>query len=264
MPWRIPEADLERVKRQTDLVALVRSRGIDLKPHGSKDWIGLCPFHPDRETPNFIVSPAKGLFHCMGCGQAGNPIQFVQYHDRISFRHAFEVLAHGQSAAFSAPPLTVPKLPCPLDPQADDATLFGQVVTYYHQRLKALPAGTGARAYLAGRGLDSDELIDHFQMGFSDRTLGLRLPLKNRKEGETLRRRLQQLGLWRESGHEHFNGCLVVPLGNESGQAVSLYGRRVHTSVALRTDAPKHLYPPGPHRGLFNRPALQSDEIILC
>jgi hypothetical protein len=27
MSWRIPEADLERIKRQTDLLALVRSQG---------------------------------------------------------------------------------------------------------------------------------------------------------------------------------------------------------------------------------------------
>ena len=57
MPWRIPEERLEAVKRSTDLVALARSRGIELKRHGSKDWIGRCPFHADRDSPNFIVSP---------------------------------------------------------------------------------------------------------------------------------------------------------------------------------------------------------------
>jgi hypothetical protein len=36
----------------------------------------------------------------MACGLAGNAIQFVQRHDGISFRHAFEVLAHGSGAAF--------------------------------------------------------------------------------------------------------------------------------------------------------------------
>ena len=110
----------------------------------------------------------------------------------------------------------MPRLPCPLDPEADDATLFRQVAGYYHERLKQI--GATARAYLASRGLDSDELIDHFQIGFADRTLGLRLPDKNRKEGEALRSRLTQLGLWRDSGHEHFNGCIVVPFHDEAGQ----------------------------------------------
>jgi DNA primase catalytic core len=264
MPWRIPEADIERVKRETDLVALAQSRGVELKKHGAKDFIGRCPFHNDQDTPNFIVSPDKGLWHCMACGKAGNVIQFVQHHDGLSFRHAFEVLAHGQGAAFAARPLikqsTVPRLPCPLDAEADDAALFAQVVAYYHERLKCLQTATTAtaRAYLASRGLDNDKLIDRFQIGFADRTLGLRLPNKNRAEGERLRSRLTQLGVWRESGHEHFNGCIVIPFQDEAGTVVSLYGRRVQ-----RGDL-KHLYLPGSHRGLFNRQCLTQPEIILC
>ena len=259
MAWRIPETDIERVKRSTDLRALVQSRGVELKKHGSKDWIGRCPFHADRDKPNFIVTPDKGLFHCMACGKAGNAIQFVQQHDGVSFRHAFELLNQGGTAAFAAQPLqkqtTVPRLPCPLDAAADDAALFRQVAGYYHERLKQ---SASALAYLESRGLRSDELIEHFQIGFADRTLGLRLPEKNRKEGDALRTRLAQLGLWRDSGHEHFNGCVVVPLLDEAGQVVSFYGRR-----AQKGDL-KHLYPPGPHRGLLNREALQADEIILC
>ena len=259
MPWRIPEGDLEQVKRQTDLRALVQSRGIELKKHGTKDFIGRCPFHDDKNNPNFIVSPQKGLWHCMACGKAGNAIQFVQQHDGFSFRHAFDLLKQGSPAVFSAQPMqkqsTVPKLPCPLDAEADDATLFRQVVGYYHERLKQTPT---ARAYLASRGLDDDRLIEHFQIGFADRSLGLRLPEKNRVEGERLRSRLTQLGLWRESGHEHFNGCIVVPLLDEHGHAVSFYGRRAQKGEM------KHLYPPGAHRGLFNRQCLNQPEIILC
>jgi DNA primase len=259
MPWRIPETDIERVKHETDLVALVQSRGVRLKKHGAKDFVGRCPFHGDQDHPNFIVSPGKGLWHCMACGKAGNAIQFVQAHDGVSFRHAFELLRQGGKAVFTAQPLTkqstVPHLPCPLDAGADDAALLGQVTAYYHQRLKETPT---ARVYLASRGLDNDELIDCFQIGLADRTLGLRLPMKNRREGDQLRSRLIQLGLWRESGHEHFNGCIVIPLHGANGNAVGFYGRR-----AQRGDL-KHLYLPGPHRGLFNPACFQEQEIILC
>jgi DNA primase len=201
----------------------------------------------------------------MACGKAGNVIQFVQQHDGVSFRHAFDLLRQGGPAVFTSAAIlaregpltkaTVPRLPCPLDAEADDATLFSQVVSYYHERLKQTPT---ARAYLASRGLDDDQLIDHFQIGFADRSLGLRLPDKQREAGAALRSRLTQLGLWRESGHEHFNGCIVVPLRDEAGKAVSLYGRRAQKGEM------KHLYPPGPHRGLFNRECLSQPEIILC
>jgi len=264
MPYRIPEADIDQVKRETDLLALARSRGIELKNHG-KDFIGRCPFHQDGDHPNFIVTPDKGLFHCMACGKAGNVIQFVQFHDGVSFRHAYELLRQKSATVFAARPLrhktSLHKMPCPLDAAADDAALFAQVAAYYHQRLKEMPV---ARAYLASRGLDSEEMINHFQIGFADRTLGLRMPDKNREEGERMRSRLTQLGLWRDSGHEHFNGCVVVPLhecgphGPSAGNIVSFYGRRAQAGYV------KHLYPPGPHRGLFNRAAFESDEIILC
>jgi DNA primase len=171
------------------------------------------------------------------CGKAGNPIQFVQYHDGISFRHAFELLDRGSKEAYASRPLakncTVPVLPCPLDPEADDATLLQQVTGYYQERLKAVPV---ARTYLASRGLDQDELIARYQLGFSDRTLGLRLPDANRKTGELLRTRLTRLGVWRKSGHEHFNGCIVVPLFNAAGKIVSYYGRRIERGAV------QHLY----------------------
>jgi DNA primase catalytic core len=265
---RIPDDDIERVKRTTDLLALVRSRGVELRKHGSKDWIGRCPFHDDQSNPNFIVSPDKGLFHCMVCGKAGNVIQFVQLHDGVSFRHAFEVLAHGHNAAFAAQPMTkqatVPRLPSPLALDADDVALMNQSLAYYRERLQQTPA---ALDYLKRRGLAA--AVEPFGLGFADRTLGLRLPFSNRNDGEALRTRLQKLGLLRESGHEHFNGCVVFPIQNapnqgasRTGKLMEIYGRKINDN--LRSGTAYHLYLPGPHVGIFNRECLASPQIILC
>jgi len=40
--------------------------------------------------------------------------------------------------------------------------------------------------------------------------LGYRLPEKNRKAGAEMRCKLQEIGILRDSGHEHFNGSLVI------------------------------------------------------
>ena len=258
---RIPEEDIARIKQTTDLAALVRSRGVELKNHGSKDLVGRCPFHED-EGPSLVVSPAKGLFHCMGCGAAGNAIQFVERFDGVSFRHAFELLSGG--LGFAAPvdqptvKATVPKLPAPVAFDADDAALLQQITDYYHQRLWKNPQ---ALAYLKKRGLDDEAMLQRFKVGFADRSLGLTLPHKNRKEGAEIRTRLTKLGVYRESGHEHFNGCIVIPILDAQGQVVGLYGRRLDDGGKAGI---KHLYLPGPHAGIFNAEALEHPEVILC
>ena len=257
---RIPESEIERIKRETDLLALVRSRGVELHKHGSKDFAGKCPFHAE-ETASFIVSPEKGLFHCMGCGAAGNAIQFVEKFDGVSFRHAFEILAEGKGfAAAPTEPVrqaTVPRLDPPFDPEADDAALLGQVADYYCERLRKTPA---AVEYLRGRGLWNEAAAEKFRLGFSDRTLGLRLPAKNRKEGEAIRARLQRLGVFRENGREHLNGRVVLPIPGPDGR-MKFYGRLI---AKPNPGTPRHLYLPGPHEGIWNAEALEAPELILC
>ncbi|MCC6338155.1 MAG: toprim domain-containing protein [Myxococcales bacterium] len=155
---------------------------------------------------------------------------------------------------------TVPKLASPVDAAADDAALLAQVRDYYHRTLKASPE---ALAYLETRGLKHEAVIDGFRLGFANRTLGLRLPDANRLAGEKVRARLQALGVLRDSGHEHLNGSLVVPLHDEAGAVVGLYGRKV--TPKLRVGTPNHLYLPGPHRAAFNSAALAGQQAaIVC
>lgn len=53
---------------------------------------GLCPFH-DEKTPSFNVTPSRGLFHCFGCGESGDAIDFVRLQLGLSFSEAVEYLA---------------------------------------------------------------------------------------------------------------------------------------------------------------------------
>lgn len=259
---RIPEGDIERLKEEISVERLVEASGIALRRSG-KDLVGCCPFHED-DTASLVVTPAKNLWHCFGCGIGGGPIDWVMKLRGFSFRHAVELLkADPALAAQGGAPVkrtTVRSLPPPVALDADDQALLGQVVDYYHQTLKTSPE---ALAYLKTRGLDHPEAIDRFKLGYANRTLGLRLPDKTRKSGAELRARLEALGIYRESGHEHFNGSLVIPVIDDSGEVCEIYGRKVLDN--LRKGTPKHLYLPGPHRGVWNEEALAvAKEIILC
>jgi DNA primase catalytic core len=256
----IPEDEIDRIKRETDLATVIRARGVELKPQGH-DLVGLCPFHDDHD-PSLRVTPGKGLWRCMSCNATGNVIQFVQRFDGVSFRHAYELLKTGKLSALSGPatgaPLkksTVPRLESPLTPDADDQAALRQVLDYYHERLKENP---DALAYLKKRGISS-EAVTTFKLGFVDRTLGLRLPHNNRKEGAALRERLTRLGILRDTGHEHLRGRIVFPVVAETGAIGTVYGRAIDDGG--KHD--RHLFLPGPQCGVFNPAALRLPEIIV-
>jgi DNA primase catalytic core len=261
---RIPEDEVERLKREVSVQRLAEARGIKLTRHGA-DLIGKCPFHDDR-NPSLVITPAKNLWHCLGaCNAGGSPIDWVMRAEGISFRHAVELLKadHLPLAASPIQPVkhgTVRKLPPPVERDADDRALLLQVVGFYNEALKQSPE---AMKYLETRGLKSSEIIDRFKLGFANRTLGYRLPAKNRAAGAQMRGRLQKLGVYRESGHEHFNGSIVFPIFDATGAVVEMYGRKITPN--LREGTPDHLYLPGAHRGVWNEEALiASKEIVLC
>ena len=261
---RIPEDEIERLKKEISVQRLAEARGIKLVRQGG-NLLGRCPFHDDK-TPSLVITPSKNLWHCLGaCNAGGTVIDWTMRAEGISFRHAVELLRadHLPLAASPIQPVkngTVRKLPPPIAQDADDRLLMSQVVEFYNETLKQSPE---AMKYLASRGLTNGEIIDRFKLGFANRTLGYRLPAKNRAAGAAMRGRLQERGILRESGHEHFNGSIVIPVFHRSGDVMEMYGRKITPN--LREGTPNHLYLPGAHAGVWNEEAmLASKSIILC
>jgi DNA primase len=212
MAYVSPEVK-ERIKREVSIQRLAEARGIKLRSSG-KELIGLCPFHKDTH-PSLNIDPAKNVWHCKGaCGEGGDVIKWVMRAEGISFTHAVELLKRNYlpSAASSTEPppktCTVPKLPPLFHTTVDEQKLLGAVVNYYHDILKQTPE---AQQYLLKRGLQSAEMVEHFRLGFSNRSLNYHLPDKNRAAGAEQRGRLEELGIFRKgAGHEHFVGSLVI------------------------------------------------------
>lgn len=269
---RIPEEEIERLKREISLERLAEAKGVKLKKHG-ENLLGLCPFHDDRE-PSLVITPSKNLWHCLGACQAGGSvIDWTMKAEGVSYRHALELLRadfpsleafpekpRGRQQGKVAKKTTTPKLPTIGERSASEEVLMREVVDYYHETLKHSPEALG---YLEKRGLRSSEMLERFRLGFANRTLGYRLPQKNRAVGAELRGQLSKLGVFRENGREHLRGSIVIPVFDEQGRVTELYGRKVNDH--LRAGTPKHLYLPGPHQGVWNREAFASSkEIILC
>ena len=261
---RISDDVIARLKQEVSVQRLAEARGVELKKHGT-ELVGICPFHTDDSEPNLVINPQQNTWNCAVCQTGGTCIEWVMGMEGISFRHSVELLRedHLPTANRNGKPpqkSTTPKLPPPVSRDADDRVLLLEVIRFYNQTLKESPE---ALRYLEGRGLRSSEIIDHFQLGFANRTLGYRLPEKNRVAGAEIRGRLQKLGILRDTGHEQFNGSVTIPIFGPDGEVVQMYGRKITPN--LRPGTPLHLYMPGPHRGVWNEQALAvSKEIILC
>lgn len=86
----IDQETIAKIHDTADIVDVV-GEFVNLKRSGT-NYKGLCPFH-DEKTPSFMVSPAKGIFKCFGCGKGGNAVNFIMEHEHYSYPEALRFLA---------------------------------------------------------------------------------------------------------------------------------------------------------------------------
>ncbi|MFZ5894279.1 MAG: DNA primase [Myxococcota bacterium] len=89
--WAVIGQDtLDRIRRETDLVALI-GESLKLVKRG-RSFVGLCPFHKEK-SPSFHVNPERGFYHCFGCHASGDALKFVQESEGLEFLDAVRRLA---------------------------------------------------------------------------------------------------------------------------------------------------------------------------
>ncbi|MDD2301200.1 MAG: DNA primase [Eubacteriales bacterium] len=81
---------IDEIKSRCNIVDII-SPLVPLKRAGTNQK-GICPFHNEK-TPSFVVSDAKQIFTCFGCGASGDVIEFVKRYYNLTFPEAVERLA---------------------------------------------------------------------------------------------------------------------------------------------------------------------------
>ena len=105
--------------------------------------------------------------------------------------------------------------------------------------------------YLKSRGIQSQEIIQSFKIGFVSGSL--KNILSPKSEYFTT---LKEIGLLNDQGNEIFYNCVVIPLFDQDQNPVGLYGRNIKEK--------RHLYLKGPHKGLVNHQgAKDTDKVIF-
>lgn len=82
------ESIFAKVKDSVDIQLVVEAFGVKLNRMGK----GLCPFHNEK-TPSFSIKKDDNTWHCFGCGEGGDAIDFVSKIKGKDGKAAAELLA---------------------------------------------------------------------------------------------------------------------------------------------------------------------------
>ena len=229
MTSRIPQHFIDDLLQRADIVEVIGSR-VPLKKAG-REYKACCPFHGEK-TPSFTVSPAKGFFHCFGCGAHGTALGFLMDYDRLDFISAVEELA-------SRVGMEIPREATAGAPQSPLAPVYdalAEAAVYFEKSLRGCQP---AIDYLRARGLDGDTARE-FRIGYAPAAWdGL---LQHFADSAAGQQDLIAAGLIvpREGGghYDRFRDRIMFPIRDSRGRVVGFGGR------VLGSGEPKYLNSP--------------------
>src|SRR3989344_5407956 len=147
------------VREKIDIVALI-SEYLPLKKMG-RNFTTVCPFH-NENTPSFVVSPERQIWHCFGCGKGGDAFTFLMDYENLEFIEALRILGkkagieiktYGSSVSSSKKELIY--------------SLNKLAAEYYNFVLTKHPVGKEALEYLIKYRKLNEKLIKTFNIGFA-------------------------------------------------------------------------------------------------
>ncbi len=220
----IEQNSIETLKQQIDIVDVIGSY-IELKRAGA-NFKANCPFHGEK-TPSFVVSPAKQIFHCFGCGMGGDAIKFVMEYEKLSYPEAIEKLASQYNFTLHY-----------TESQGDFSQTKRVLELLKEWYYKNLDSAKDAVGYLQSRGV-SRASIEDFEIGYapsSQEVMGylnsLHIPLPVAEEAGVVAKG--------ERGYyARLSDRVIFPIFSPSGAVVGFGGRTMGNHPAKYINSPQ-------------------------
>lgn len=211
---RIPQSFINDLLARVDIVDIIDVR-LTLKKTG-KNYQALCPFHDDKKTPSFSVSPDKQFYHCFGCGVSGTALTFLMEHDHLEFVEAVENLA-------GLIGLEVPR-EAGASRVRDNSNLYeilSRAAQYFRESLKTSPEAVN---YLKNRGL-TGEVARDFGIGYAPEgwdSIAQAIP-------DVSEKLLLEAGLLTSNDkgrvYDRFRERIIFPIKDTRGRVIGFGGR---------------------------------------
>lgn len=142
----IDERIIEQILDRADIVDVIGGY-VELKKKGA-NYAACCPLHKEK-TPSFMVNPARGTWHCFGCGKGGNVIGFLMEHDTLNFPEAVRALGKRYGIEVEETKLTPEQEQQRM--KRDSMYVINQRCAEYYRANLLVPANKVAADYVKGR-----------------------------------------------------------------------------------------------------------------
>lgn len=219
----ISKHSIESLKQSVDIVDVIGSY-VELRKSGS-NYVACCPFHNEK-TPSFVVSPAKGFYHCYGCNAGGDAFKFLMEYEKLSFIESVEKIASITNFTLEYEQ-TYQKKP--------DSIVLDELARFYQKQLSFHKPSLD---YLVSRSL-TKESIEKFGLGYC----GVSFETINFINAKLLdKQEALELGvIGRDGGREYarFSERIIFPIHSPGGKIVGFGGRTMSGANAKYINSPQ-------------------------
>ncbi len=220
----ITKDSIENLKNHLDIVDVI-SQYVELKKSGA-NFKACCPFHGE-DTPSFVVSPAKQIYHCFGCGAGGNnAISFVMEYEKLSFPEAIEKLASMYNFTLSYDESNQKK---------QDLKVLEEVNKFYQ---KLFVSNDIAKEYIKKRGI-SEFSIEKFEIGYAPSSNDTINFLKSNYFNLADAKELGVIDTGQNGLYSRFIERITFPIYSQSGKIVGFGGRTITGHNAKYVNSPQ-------------------------
>ena len=249
----IKKESIENLKNNLDVVDIV-SQYIELKKSGA-NFKACCPFHGET-TPSFVVSPAKQIYHCFGCGVGGDSIKFVMEYEKLTYPETIEKLASMNNFILEYEENSSEK--------KQDTRVIEEVNKFYQKLFVSNPA---VKDYIHQRGI-SDFSVEKFEIGYAPISADTINFLKSNHYNLTDAIDLGIIDTGTNGLYSRFIERITFPIYSISGKLVGFGGRTITGHNAKYVNSPQ--------TKLFNKSKLlygyqiakeyiyKKNQIIVC
>jgi len=219
----ITQDSIEALKARLDVVDVVGSY-VELKKAGA-NFKAPCPFHEEK-TASFVVSPAKQIYHCFGCGAGGDSVKFIMEYEKLNYPEALEKLAsmYNFSLSYTDNKHNKPR-----------SQLMERLNEYYTQLLQR---NQSALSYIKDRGI-YESTMEKFGIGYAPESALTINFLKDQMFPFAEAVQQGVLGSGSNGLYARFIERITFPIYSSNGSIVGFGGRTITGHQAKYVNSPE-------------------------